>query len=314
MIGHMVLKDRDEATIGSELRAKEANSVTLKCMFLNFILTIIKIVIGILGKSSALVADGFHSLSDFGSDIAVLLGFRAAKKPKDECHNYGHGKFETLTTIIIGLALFGAAAVIFISGVRKIINAFDGEILEQPGWITFLTAFIAILIKEWMYRHTAKIGRRINSKLLIANAWHHRTDALSSIGAVLGIGGAIILGGEWRILDPIAAVLVSLFIAKIAINLIRESTEELLEKSLDKDTVDEIMRIIQETEGVIRPHNLKTRQIGNCIAVDVHVRVRKNLSVEGGHDIATDVEKGLRDRYGEETIISIHVEPQGKKK
>lgn len=314
MIGHMVLKDKNSNSIGSELRAKEANSATIKCMFLNLILTIIKILIGITGKSTALVADGFHSLSDFGSDIAVLLGFRAAKKPKDECHNYGHGKFETLTTIIIGLALLGAATMILISGAGKIMDALDGETLEQPGWIALVTAFIAIVIKEWMYRYTVKIGRRINSKLLIANAWHHRTDALSSVGAVLGIGGAIVLGGEWRVLDPVAAVLVSLFIARIAVNLIRESTEELLEKSLDKDTVDDILRIIQETNGVIRPHNLRTRQIGNCIAVDVHIRVRGNLSVARGHDIASDVERGLRDRFGEETIISIHVEPHKKKK
>jgi len=309
----MVLKGKDSNSIGSETRAKEANSVTIRCMFLNLILTIIKIVIGIAGKSSALVADGFHSLSDFGSDIAVLLGFRAAKKPKDDCHNYGHGKFETLTTIIIGFALLGAAAVIFISGVRKIIDAFYGETLEQPGWIALVTAFIAILIKEWMYRYTAKIGRKINSKLLLANAWHHRTDALSSVGAVLGIGGAIVLGGEWRVLDPIAAVLVSLFIARIAVSLIRESTEELLERSLDKDTIEEIMLIMRGTKGVISPHNLKTRKIGNRIAVDVHIRVRDGLSVAEGHDIATVVEGKLKDRFGEETIISIHVEPREKK-
>lgn len=313
MLGHIALKNGEANTTGSETRAKEANSVTIKCMFLNMFLTIIKIVIGIAGKSSALIADGFHSLSDFGSDIAVLLGFRAAKKPKDECHNYGHGKFETLTTIIIGFALLGAATIILISGARKIMDAVVGETLEQPGWIALITAFIAILVKEWMYRYTVRIGKKINSKLLIANAWHHRTDALSSVGAVLGIGGAILLGGEWRILDPIAAVLVSLFIARIAVKLIRESTEELLERSLDKDTVDEVMRIIQGTKGVIRPHNLKTRQIGNCIAVDVHIRVRENLSVARGHDIASDVERELRDRFGEETIVSIHVEPQGKK-
>jgi len=297
------------STIGSGKRAKEAYSVTIIGMALNIVLTILKIIIGWFGKSSALVADGFHSLSDLGSDIAVLLGFRAAKKPIDECHNYGHGKFETLTTTVIGLMLIGVAVGIFLSASGNIINAIDGQSLSEPSWIALGVAAVSILTKEWMYHYTVSVGKRINSKLLIANAWHHRSDSLSSIGAFLGIGGAILLGGRWRVLDPVAALIVSLFIAKIAIGLIKESMEELLERSLDETTVDRIIKIVKGTEGVADQHKLKTRKVGHCIAIDVHVTVDAKLTVEQSHNIATKVEKNLQKKFGKETIISIHIEP-----
>ena len=293
----------------SDSRVKEATSVTVICLIVNVFLTILKIVVGLVGRSSALVADGFHSLSDFGSDIAVLLGFRAAGRPKDECHNYGHGKFETLTTVIIGLMLIVIALGILFSGTMNVIAVIDGKIIPRPGWIALGAAFISILMKEWMYRYTVGVGRRIKSRLLIANAWHHRSDSLSSVGALMGIGGAILLGGKWRILDPIAAIIVSLFIGKIATTLIKESMDELLEKSLDGATVGEINEIIKRTSGVVDPHNLRTRRVGDCHAIDVHVNVDGNLTVTGGHDIATEIEKNLKKRYGEETIISIHIEP-----
>ena len=298
-----------KSAMESDKRAKEAYSVTIIGMVLNIILTILKIIIGLMGKSSALVADGFHSLSDLGSDIAVLLGFRAAKKPRDDCHNYGHGKFETLTTIVIGLMLLGAAAGIILSALGNILNAMEGQTLPKPGWITLGVVAISILTKEWMYRYTVSVGKRINSKLLIANACHHRSDSLSSIGALIGIGGAIILDGRWRILDPLAALIVGLFIVKIAIGLIKESMEELLEKSLDDKTVDNIIKIVKGTEGVDDQHKLKTRRVGHCIAIDVHVIVNANLTVAQSHDIATNVEKNLKKKFGKETIISIHIEP-----
>ena len=295
--------------MGSDKRAKEAYSVTIIGLVLNVILTILKIIFGLIGKSRALVADGFHSLSDLGSDIAVLLGFRAAKKPRDDCHNYGHGKFETLTTIVIGLMLLGAAAVIIVSALGNILDAIDGQSLPKPGWIALGVTAISILTKEWMYRYTVSVGKRINSKLLIANAWHHRSDCLSSVGALIGIAGAIILGGRWRVLDPVAALIVGLFIIKIAIGLIKESMEELLEKSLDDKTVDKIIEIVKGTKGVVDQHKLKTRKVGNCIAIDVHVIVDTKLTVAQSHDIATNVEKNLEKKFGKETIISIHIEP-----
>jgi len=290
-------------------RAKEATSVTVICMILNVFLTILKIAVGLVERSSALVADGFHSLSDFGSDIAVLLGFRAAKRPQDECHNYGHGKFETLTTVIIGVMLIVIALGILFSGTMNVIAVIDGKTIPRPGWIALGAAFISILMKEWMYHYTVRAGRRINSRLLIANAWHHRSDSLSSVGAMLGIGGAILLGGKWRILDPVAAIIVGFFIAKIAITLIREAIDELLEKSLDEGTVEEINKIIKRTRGVVDPHNLRTRRVGQCHAIDVHVNVDGNQTVTEGHDIATEIEKNLKKKYGDETIISIHIEP-----
>ena len=297
------------SALGSDKRAKEAYTVTVTGMVLNIVLTILKIIVGLIGRSSALVADGFHSLSDLASDIAVLLGFRAAKKPRDECHNYGHGKFETLATTVIGLMLLGVAAGIFISATGNIIKVIDGHSLSEPRWIALIVAAISIITKEWMYRYTVSVGKRINSKLLIANAWHHRSDSLSSVGAFLGIAGAILLGGTWRVLDPVAALIVSLMITKIAISLVRESLEELLERSLDDKTVSRIREIVKGTEGVADHHKLRTRKVGQCIAIDVHVNVDAMLTVAQSHDIATNIEKNLKKIFGKETIISIHIEP-----
>lgn len=290
-------------------RVKEAKKVTWIGFVVNFILTAFKIVAGITGKSTAMIADGVHSLSDFVTDVLVILFMGISGKDKDQDHRYGHGKYETFATLLISLALLVVAVGIFWSGATKVIQVFVGVVLEQPSYIALWAAIISVISKEILYRYTKKVGSQIDSNAVIANAWHHRTDAFSSIGTTLGITGAIFLGEQWRILDPIAGLIVSFFIAKVAIQLGMPSVHELLERSLPQETEDIIIELINSHPDVIFHHNLKTRKIGNIYAIDVHIKLDKNISFVKSHDIATDIEVRLRKKFGEKTVTNIHTEP-----
>lgn len=290
-------------------RVKEAKKVTWIGFFVNLILTAFKIVAGITGKSTAMIADGVHSLSDFVTDVLVILFMGISGKDKDQDHRYGHGKYETFATLLISLALLVVAVGIFWTGATKVIQVFGGVVLEQPSYIALWAAIISVISKEILYRYTKKIGSQIDSNAVIANAWHHRSDAFSSIGTTLGITGAIFLGEQWRILDPIAGLIVSFFIAKVAIQLGMPSVHELLERSLPQETEDIIIELINSHPDVIFHHNLKTRKIGNIYAIDVHIKLDKNISFVKSHDIATDIEVRLRKKFGEKTVTNIHTEP-----
>lgn len=290
-------------------RINKANRVTWLGLYINIALTLFKLMAGIFGKSAAMIADAFHSLSDFATDVVVLLGFRFIGKPIDKSHDYGHGKVETLTSAIIGIALFAVGLKIFWAGAHTIFHIYQGAVIPKPGRIAFYAAIVSIITKEWLYRYTVKIGKSINSQAIIANAWHHRSDAFSSIGAMLGIGGAILLGEKWHILDPIAAVTVSFFILKTAITISLGGFSELLEVSLNDELEDRIISIARAVSGVVEPHDLKTRRIGNYIAIDLHINVDKNLNITEAHHLSVKVEKEIRAEFGEETFISIHVEP-----
>lgn len=290
-------------------RSKTAQHVTWVGFFINLLLTIFKLLAGIIGRSTAMIADGVHSLSDFVTDIIVIVFIRISVKERDEDHLYGHGKYETFATLLISLALLVVGFGILISGAMKIINTFKGEILESPTMLALIAALISIVSKELLYRYTRKIGDRIDSQAVIANAWHHRSDAFSSIGTSLGIAGAIFLGEKWRILDPIAGVVVSFFIIKVAIELGIPSVHELLEKALPVEINAEISTIILKNSEIKAFHNLKTRKIGSIYAVDVHIKLDNDVSFVHSHDIATDVEINLRKRFGENTITNIHTEP-----
>lgn len=292
-----------------DTRTNKANRITLVGFFANLILVAFKLAAGILGHSAAMIADGVHSLSDFATDIVVLVSFRIVANPADKSHDYGHGKFETLATAIIGLALLAVGIGIFWNGAQKIWDSLTGHPLNSPSGIAFLAAMVSIITKEWLYQFTVRAGREINSQAVIANAWHHRSDAFSSIGTMAGIGGAIVLGENWRLLDPLAAVIVSVFILKVGISISFGSFRELTEESLDAATEEEVKAITNSIEGVIQPHNLRTRRIGNTIAVDLHIRVDGSLSTIAAHDIASKIEDYLRLRFGQQTHISIHVEP-----
>jgi len=292
-------------------RKKQIFKVTIVGSVLNVLLVVLKFLAGIFGQSAAMISDAVHSLSDFATDIIVLVFVNVSAKPQDCDHDYGHGKYETLATIIIGLVLMFVGVGLFLNGAEKIIDAlFHDKVIESPGKIALIAAIISIFTKETLYRYTVLTGKKVNSQVIVANAWHHRSDAFSSIGAAIGIAGALFLGDKWRVLDPIAAIVVSLFIVKIAIRLFVPAVNELLEKSLPKDIEDEIMKIARKTEGARDPHNLRTRKIGNNIAIELHIRVTPSLSVSEAHIIATEVEKRLRVHFGQQTHTAIHVEPE----
>lgn len=294
-------------------RARKANRVTWVGFLTNLVLVGFKLSAGLAGHSAAMVADAVHSLSDFVTDIVVLATFRIIRKPIDKDHDYGHGKFETLATAVIGGALLLVGAGIFWNGAREIWGSLAGTVqLGRPGTIALAAAVVSIVSKEWLYRYTARVGRKINSQAVMANAWHHRSDAFSSVGTMIGIGGAILLGDRWRILDPIAAVVVSFFIVKVAISISAGSFKELMEASLDEKVEQEIIAVARAIEGVIEPHDLRTRRIGNVIAVDLHVSVPETLSVVEGHNIASRVESEIRKKYGQDTFVSVHIEPDAK--
>jgi len=291
-------------------RTSSANRGTWVGFVVNLLLTIFKLAAGVIGHSGAMIADAVHSLSDFATDIVVLASFRAVGKPADKSHDYGHGKYETLATAIIGGALLIVGAAIFWGGAVKIWNSINGEHVKAPGGIAFVAAIISIVVKEWLYRYTVNVGNRINSQAVIANAWHHRSDAFSSIGTMLGIGGAIALGEKWHILDPLAAVVVSLFIIKVAIAISSGSIKELTEESLDDVIEGEIAQIVYNIHSVTHLHNLRTRRIGNEIAIDFHIRVAPDMQVVDAHVIMSKIEAAIRNQFGQSTFISIHVEPQ----
>lgn len=290
-------------------RQQDIYKVTIWCSIVNFILLIFKFVAGVLGHSSAMVADAIHSLSDFATDIIVLFFVRISSKPADTTHKYGHGKFETLATAFIGFALLAVGIGILIEGTKNIVAVVRGEVLQAPGVIALLAAAVSIISKEILYQYTVYKGRKINSQAVVANAWHHRSDAFSSIGTLVGIAGAMFLGEKWRVLDPVAAVIVSVFILKVAIDILRNSLEELMEHSLPDAEEEEIKQIILSTNGVESPHHLRTRRIGNRVAIEVHIRMNGDMTLTKAHQITTEVEQQLKLRFGENTHIGIHTEP-----
>lgn len=290
-------------------RERKIYRVTFMGGLVNVVLLVFKFVAGILGGSAAMIADAVHSLSDFASDIVVLVLVKLGSKPQDEDYDYGHGKFETLDSVIIGLALLLVGVMLAYSGVVKIYHAFRGEVLPQPGVIAFVAALVSIALKEWAFQFTVRVGRQVNSEAVVANAWHHRSDALSSIGTAVGIGGAILLGSQFSVLDPIAAVVVSFFIVKTAYGLISNALGELLEKSLSPDMEEEIKHIAESEESVSEVHHLQTRRIGNGIAIEMHVRIPGETTLYTAHQHATSIERKLKARFGEQTHIGLHVEP-----
>ena len=275
----------------------------------NLLLTACKIAAGIFGRSAAMVADGVHSLSDLSSDAVVLIFTRISAKGKDKDHKFGHGKFETLATTIISLILIVVGAKLMSNGIKSINACLSGEIIPRPGFIALAAAVVSIVSKEILYQWTAAVGKKTGSTAVMANAWHHRSDALSSIGALLGIGGAIILGDKWTILDPITSCVISVAIIIVAIKMAMPSLAELLEASLPEDIEREIMDIASSVPGVNDIHELKTRRNGMSFIIDAHVVVNPDMTVVEAHDIATNVEEALCGRFGPETQTSIHIEP-----
>jgi len=290
-------------------REQEIYKVTLWGSVCNALLVAFKFVAGFLGHSSAMIADAVHSLSDFITDILVIVFVRISAKPKDKDHNYGHGKYETVASFIIALGLGAVAVGIIVDGVKKFAAWLNGADLAAPGQIALWAALLSILVKEILYQYTVRRGRAIDSQALVANAWHHRSDAISSIGAAVGIGGALLLGDRWTVLDPVAGIIVGALLIKTTVDLLRGSMSELTEGSLPEETEQEILEIIRATPNVFDPHNLRTRRIGSQIAIEVHVRMKGDTPLQEAHDQASLIERQLRERFGQNTHVNIHMEP-----
>ena len=293
-------------------REQEIYRITLWGSVVNVLLTALKFAAGVLGASSAMIADAVHSLSDLLTDFVVLLFVKISSRPADSDHPYGHGKYETLATTIVAISLLAAGGVLLVEGIEKILAAIRGEELAMPGRIALWAALISIAAKELIYQLTMRVGRRVKSSALEANAWHHRTDALSSVATAIGIGGALLFGGKWAILDPIAAALVSVFILVAAAKLLHEAIQELLEKRLPEEVEQEIRRIAAEDGEMSELHKLRTRRVGNIYSIDMHLRMHGNVSLYEAHQHSMLLEQRLRERFGQETLVSIHLEPLKK--
>ena len=290
-------------------REREIYKVTLVGSVGNVLLLIFKFVAAIVGHSSAMMADAVHSLSDFVTDVIVLVFVHVSAKPQDRSHDYGHGKFETFATFVIGLALIAAAVGIIAAAISKVVLWAGGTELKTPGLLALWAALLSIVVNEALYHYTVIRGRALSSPAMIANAWHHRSDALSSVGAAVGIGGAILLGSRWAVLDPLASIVVGLMLVRVAYKMLRASVDELTESSLPEEEEQEISAIINSVAGISEPHNLRTRRIGNRVAIEVHIRMDGDVPLTQAHDLATDVERKLKERFGQSTHVSIHMEP-----
>ena len=290
-------------------REKEIYRVTLIGGIANLLLVGFKFAAGIAGHSGAMMADAVHSVSDFVTDVVVLAFVGVSARPQDRSHDFGHGKFETIATFFIGMALVAAAIGIVVNGAGKFAAWLQGESLPSPGKIALWGALVSITVKEAIYRYTAAKGKKLESKAVIANAWHHRSDALSSIGAAIGIAGAIFLGERWTVLDPLASIVVGAMLIKVAFDLLGPSFGELTERSLPDETEQEILDLVQSVPGVSDPHNLRTRRIGNHIAAEVHIRLDGSMPLSEAHDKASAIERLFTERFGKESHIIIHMEP-----
>ena len=291
-------------------RNQEIYQVTLVGGVVNVVLLLFKFVAGIVGHSAAMVADAVHSLSDFVTDVIVLVFVHISSKPKDKSHDYGHGKYETLAMTLIGVALLIVAIGIIYHGAIEIVAWMKGEQLEAPGTLALWAALLSVLLKEGVYQYSMVKARQLNSQVVEANAWHHRSDALSSVGTAIGIGGAIFLGQRWTVLDPIASLVVGAFIVKVAVDLLHRGIDDLMEHSLPRNIEEEMLEIVEEVPGVVYPHDLRTRKIGNHYAIELHILMDGDITLREAHNKASEVEDLLRARYGEHTHVAVHVEPK----
>ena len=287
---------------------REEKRCTLVGMTSDVCLSVLKITTGIFGRSSAILADGIHSISDTVTDALVYAMVRLSGKGIDERYRYGRGKYETLAAFLISIILVVVAGGLMIEGAKDVWSSFHGETLERPRNIALIVGIIAVIVKESLYHYTRLKGRKTGSSALKAYAWHHRADALSTAATLLGVAGAMFLGERWRVLDPLAAIAVSVLILVLAYRLGRPAIEELLEVSLPQDEQDKIAAIVNGTPGVKAFHNLRTRRNGNLRVVDMHIKVDGELSVVQSHDITRAIERQLIEALGE-VMTNIHVEP-----
>jgi cation diffusion facilitator family transporter len=290
-------------------RAERAIRITYVGVVVNVILLTAKFAAGFLGNSQAMIADAVHTLSDFATDIAVLIGIRFSRKPKDDDHAYGHGKYETVAAAVVGLVLLLVGIKIGWDAIHTIFDAVRGEPIQRPAQIAFWAAIVSIISKEILYQKTVIVGRAIENDSVIANAWHHRSDAMSSVGTAIGIGAATFLGSEWTIMDPIAAIVVSFLLMKVSVEIVKDQIGSLTERSLSSEIHTEIEAMALSFPDISYPHNLRTRTVGKTVVIDLHVRVNPEMRVAEAHAVVSELEQKLRTRFGDDTIANVHIEP-----
>lgn len=283
--------------------------VTLLGSVCNVALSAFKLVVGIVGHSSALIADAVHSLSDLLSDVVVMLSVKLSSKPEDNDHDYGHGKFETLGTAIVSIILIAIGIGIMWDGANSIWGIICGKQLAAPSVVAFIAALVSVFVKELLFHYTMIKGKKIKSQSLVANAWHHRSDSVSSLGTAVGIGGAVLLGPSWRLLDPLAAIVVSILIMRMGVKMLIPTTKELTDESLPLTDENFIFATILRHAGVSDPHHLRTRRIGNYCSIDFHLRMDGELPLWKAHNTTRTIETELKKHFGKDTIINIHMEP-----
>ena len=287
-----------------DTRYQDIRKVTLVGAVVDLVLGVAKIIVGVFASSQALIADGIHSLSDLATDFLVLFAAKHAHREADDEHPYGHGRIETVATVVLGVSLVAVAVGISYDAVRRLMAP---ELLLHPGWPALVVAVISVLSKELIYQYTARAARRLRSKMLHANAWHSRSDAISSIIVVVGVL-ATMLG--YPTFDALAAVAVALMVAKIGWDLLWQSLQELIDTALDPERVEAIRETIMAVDGVRTCHMLRTRHSGSDALVDVHILVDPALSVSEGHQIGEAVRWRLIKTIDDVSDVTVHIDPE----
>jgi cation diffusion facilitator family transporter len=283
-------------------RVKIARRVSIVTVVWNTILSVVKIAVGLLGRSSAIVADGIHSMSDVFTTVIAYVGIQLSAKKADDDHQYGHEKFEPVMSKLLATVLTVTALLIGYNGIKSM---FSGD-LETPSRLNLAAAILSIVVKEWMYRYTIKAADEINSSALKADAWHHRTDAFSSIGSLIGVGGAIL---GFKFLDPLAAVVIAIIIIKVAVEIYLKSVDEVMDKSADPETIQQIRDTVNNIEGVVSIDLLLTRQHASLIYVDIEIGVNGDLTLWSAHEIAEAVHEAVEDQVELVKHCMVHVNP-----
>lgn len=284
-------------------RYDETNKVTIISILLNIGLTMLKILAGILGNSTAIIADGLHSASDIITSFGVLIGNKISRKPRDDEHQYGHEKAESLVSFTLAAVLIGIALKIGYDGFKELININN---ILVPNVLPLVVALISIAVKEYQYQITIRVAKRNNSSVLKADAWHHRSDALSSIAAFIGIGGAML---GFKILDPIATIIVAIVVVKVGINILKSSCDELMDSSISKEDIREIKLLIDNNENVYGIKDFKSRKYGSVAYIDMSIFIDKSKTLEEAHDIADNLEHSIISNLNYIKEINIHTEP-----
>jgi cation diffusion facilitator family transporter len=284
---------------------KMVKQVSWLSIVINLFLSVFKLIAGIVARSNAMISDAVHSASDVFTTFVVLIGVKVASKEADDDHPFGHERLESIAGIILSVILGGTGLLSGYAGIKKIMLGMEGS-LESPGLLALIAAVVSIVVKEAMFWYTKGIAKKVSSTALMADAWHHRSDALSSVGSLIGIGGAML---GFAIMDPIASLVICLFILSAAFTIMRDATNQLVDKGCDEDTIHQIEEVIINVEGVILIDSIRSRIFGNKIYLEVEIGCKSNLTLMQSHSIAEEVHEQIEHKFPNVKHIHVHVNP-----